>query len=220
MPKRTLKQARAEADAFNEAFNSEDEISIVNPADPDNPRLSGRVVEGAIVDKAADGYPVVAGVDLDPHGNSKYLDVNIRDIRKQNVECRKTSNLLRVNLTTDDKLFLGEEIADAAARGEQVTAELDTIKKAMTADIRAAEARISANAEKLRAGYVIQAVDCRLFLDFDLGKATEVRKDTGEVLQERDLYPEELQRGLDLGEDGEAKSGLEVLDSAKPAAQD
>ena len=122
----------------------------------------------------------------------------IARIRKRAVESKKTNNPLRVQLTNDEKLELGGAVADGLATVGALEAELATVKKQYQGKIQAAESDVSAKSELLRNGYEIRPTECRLTLDFDTGKALEVRVDTLERVEYRALRTEERERELRL----------------------
>ena len=124
--------------------------------------------------------------------------VNSKRIRPRAVETKKTSNPLRVLLTDAEKLDTGAAVADGLAEVGMLEAELATVKKQYQGKIQAASAVVSSKSELLRNGYEIRPVDCLLTLDFDIGKATEVRKDTGKQVEYRSLMKSEMERELPL----------------------
>jgi hypothetical protein len=126
------------------------------------------------------------------------IKVNAKRIRPRAIETKKTSNPLRVLLTDAEKLDTGAAVADGLAEVGMLEAELATVKKQYQGKIQAASAVVSSKSELLRNGYEIRPVDCLLTLDFDIGKATEVRKDTGKQVEYRSLMKSEMERELPL----------------------
>lgn len=105
-------------------------------------------------------------------------------------------------LTTQEKLDIGAQQADAVNRVREAEADLKSVQTRIKAQIAADEAIIVDCAEKYRSGYDFRKVECEEVKDFEAGVANVIRLDTYEVVRSRKLDPKEYQKELPL-EEGE-----------------
>lgn len=109
---------------------------------------------------------------------------------------RRTAELLPVKLTDDELLAYGCELA----REERVLAELQERRKEVTQNIRAEmgehQARIRKLSRFVESGEEPREVECEELWDYRQGKLVVTRLDTGVVVTERPLTPEERQGDL------------------------
>ena len=118
---------------------------------------------------------------------------------------------VRHDFTQAEKARLGVEMAEIELTISEKKDELDTFKAQIKSDTTALEARLNSIAHKLRSGFEIRTVDCRMEMDFESNSIRFVRTDTGDLLEERAMSLEERQRELDLEEEGETgPMGAEV----------
>lgn len=82
-----------------------------------------------------------------------------------------------------------EKVDDAEQRKETVDAELK-------GEIKAHAQQASVLAAKLRNGYEYRYIDCQESHDYDTGQVRTLRIDTGELVLERAMTPEERQVGF------------------------
>ena len=110
----------------------------------------------------------------------------------------ETSRNLRVELTQDELL----EAATRLARAQQEISEAEDRKKEINEQIKAEIAAATAEAQregsKIRNGYEYRDVACMKRLDYAVNSVTITREDTGEVIEDRAMRPDERQAGLDL----------------------
>lgn len=111
---------------------------------------------------------------------------------------KRVSRRLPVQLRPEDQAELTKRIADIDAEKESLEAELAeqtrTLKGRIKERIEARERAI----ESLKTGREVQVVECEERWQYDARSVTTVRKDTGAVVESREMTPEELQ--LSLGE--------------------
>lgn len=107
---------------------------------------------------------------------------------------------LTVQLSQEERLDLGLELA----RAEGEIADHDASAQQTKADLKAKEtairARISALSTSLRNGTKLAEVEVKIEADFERNVAVYVRADNGKVLRERPLDPTERQKMLGLEE--------------------
>jgi hypothetical protein len=110
------------------------------------------------------------------------------------------SESVMCELTHDERLFKGEELAQYMLQLDQ----LDDEKKRVCDDIkaRASEADDKARelARQLREGKVWRDVECFESPDYDLGQVNIVSKEDGRVVRVRTMRPEERQQPITYGD--------------------
>lgn len=119
---------------------------------------------------------------------------------------------LKREYTTDELLQMGNELALARLRMEDIKAE-EEVAKAQTKEKKAhVELTIGALSRKVVDKYEMINVDCVPIWDSpNVGEVTLVRKDTGEIAKIRVMSEAERQMDLPLGGD----SLSSIIDSAK-----
>lgn len=137
-------------------------------------------------------------VSVSPSEGELVFGISIDQIRPRQFEKRKTVQKLRVALTDKERMEAGSSIADLQQRGAELTADMKAEVKRMKVDIDSVTAQMLSHGERLRTGYELRSVDCELIIDYDRGTATEIRKDTGETVNTRGLYPSEQQTQIPL----------------------
>jgi hypothetical protein len=166
-----------------------DEFAIYRP-DADTREIVNIAEPGATVNAA--GQAVVA-IERAHIGT---CTVPITDIRPRQIERKKTTRMMRVDLSNYERLEAANAMADAHQQMQHLMDELDTAKKLYMGQIKAQEVILHANAELLRVGFQTRNVALTICIDFDEGKVTEIRDDIGQGIKTRDLTPEEQQRTL------------------------
>ncbi|KKN77616.1 hypothetical protein LCGC14_0358910 [marine sediment metagenome] len=109
---------------------------------------------------------------------------------------RPYTDTLKVDLTSEELLAAGEELA----RSLDLVVSLEKEKKAYDADIKAQIEQAEAESRKLTARVRNKLqwakVDCLEVRDYAAGRVIKTRLDTGEKLVEREMNHEEKQRRL------------------------
>lgn len=177
---------------------------------PDGAEVAVRKDDGAIVIGTIDGVPKADDysnlvVHVVPENGDLLFTTGIDQIRPRQIEKKKSVQKLRVALTDAEKMEAGHQIADLQQRGAELTGDMKSEVKRMKADIDSVTAQMLSHGERLRTGYELRSVDCELIMDYDRGTVTEIRKDTGEIVNTRGLYPSEQTQVLP-GEVGAAAS--------------
>lgn len=177
---------------------------------PDGAEVAVRKDDGVIVIGVIDGQPKADDfsnlvVNVVPENGDLLFTIGIDRIRPRQIERKKSVQKLRVALTDSEKMEAGAAIADLQQRGAELTADMKAEVKRMKVDIDSVTAQMLSHGERLRTGYELRSVDCELVMDYDRGTVTEIRKDTGETVGTRGLYPSEQEQKLP-GEVGAAAS--------------
>lgn len=96
---------------------------------------------------------------------------------------RKTSMLLQVELTQEEMLDAGNQLAEANEDLVQIEKEKSEVTATLKAKTTAAEARISELSRKVRNGYEYRQVPCVIQFDTpEVGMKQTVRTDTNEIV--------------------------------------
>lgn len=105
---------------------------------------------------------------------------------------------LKAFFTEKEKVSLAEGFAAEHSRKVHIENDFDSVKKQYQTDLKRAEAEISSIAERLNTGWEMRRVECVETKDWRTGTITLVRKDTGEIVEERAMTGEERQAELAL----------------------
>ena len=134
---------------------------------------------------------------------------------------------VRYDFTDQEKLELSEKIARAVSDIAQAGVAEKTFKTQIKSRKQQAEAIISDCASKLNEGYEMKNIDCRIVKDYEAGLISYESVETGEVVEEREMTPqerqmeltesevnlegqsEETEEGEEEGQTGEAETGEE-----------
>lgn len=124
---------------------------------------------------------------------------------KKKVETRKLSQHLKVNLTEAELLEAGEKISSAMTEKERQEANLDRIKQQFKGEISVCDGIISSNKTLICNKFEYRDVECEEFRDYESGVVTVIRLDTGEVVTERKMRDDELQKSIQFCDEGEGE---------------
>ena len=144
---------------------------------------------------------------------------------KEKVEFdRKEQLILRCDFTEEELKGFSKELARSTAQLAQAEEEKKAAMAQFAERMTGQKALLSGLARKINEGYEMRMVECGIKLDSPIAGTTRViRLDTGEVVKERAMHADELQRSLELSPDelsnqvfqkvaGEVNSG--ALDTA------
>ncbi len=186
-----LKAAKERADRFNQNFSVGTEVAVVQ-ADKSRKIM---ILNGTALARfdAASGKGLVEAMvgpcmDCDPKDEQTVL---VSDIRPRSIQRKKATDALRVVLTPEERMKAANEAADAVAAVQTQKADLDSMKSSINAQIKMKESEISAKSELVRNGYEIRPVELSVVYDYDLGRVQRVRKDTGEIIEDRMIQDSE-----------------------------
>jgi hypothetical protein len=107
---------------------------------------------------------------------------------------------VRYQFTPEDLRELGEEMAQAVARLESLKDEFQQVKAGFKEKTSGAQKTIRACALKIRQGFEMRTLECRMERVFDSNAVRLYRQDTGELVEERAMTVEERQRSLGAAE--------------------
>lgn len=119
-------------------------------------------------------------------------------LEKQKMKIEDFDSLLRCKLNSDELLARGNELAEASAEVATLEDQLASIKKEYGAKIDGKQARINELSGTIRAKSETRTVKCERQFDFEKGKVTEIRLDTAEIFNTRDITDGERQQTLEL----------------------
>jgi len=137
------------------------------------------------------------------------------------VRISKESLYLRYDFTTEDRLQMCEELAQAYNRNQQIDDE-ETVMKAQIKDKRAnVDATVGSLSRKLNDRFEMRNVDCELVYDFpNVGEVSYKRKDNGEIAKTRPMTEMERQMDLPLQEPATPEAEKESIEASAKAADD
>lgn len=129
-----------------------------------------------------------------------------------------TSESLKCLLTQDEKLKLGDKVAQTVQRMRSKEDTLQEVSSQIKAEIKACQAEMNADTTKLANGYDYRTVDCRVYYHSPYkGWKRVVRLDTGEEVRVEKMGDWELQQNL--FEEVQTVSTPEPPPAAGPAAE-
>lgn len=118
---------------------------------------------------------------------------------KPTPEVKKITQSLRCQLTDEEKIEAGKELAETTRELEQIQEDKSQIVSEFKARTTAAEARIASLGNKIRSGYEFRPVECSIFFDKpEAGQKQTVRTDTDEIVATAPMSEEEKQTKLEL----------------------
>lgn len=101
-----------------------------------------------------------------------------------------------VNLTEEERLSLGQEIAGANVAYEEAEEAKKKAGAGFTATMKAMRLKMREKSRVLKQGYISREVPCETHYDYRLGVVRVVRLDTNETLGERPMTIDERQTTL------------------------
>jgi hypothetical protein len=95
---------------------------------------------------------------------------------------------------------LAQEMAQAVARLDELEAEFGEVKAAFKEKMAKAKKTVKSCAAKIRQGFEMRLVECRMEKEFATNAVRLYRLDTAELVEERAMTVEERQRSLHVAE--------------------
>jgi len=114
---------------------------------------------------------------------------------------------LRVTLTTEEVASRADRAAHVLAERDQKEEEAKAAQKHLKSIIDNMEAEMRRLSNEVRDHATYQLVDCERVYDYETGRVSEIRKDTGESVNERAMTLEERQQELSFGDVEDEFSG-------------
>jgi hypothetical protein len=109
-----------------------------------------------------------------------------------------TKNLVCV-LTREEREQYSIDMANKLGERDHLEAEFDGVKKAWKGKLEDVDLAVSALSSKVRENRELRVVRCKRLFDYETKTVTEIRSDTGEIMEERPMSDTELQQELDFG---------------------
>jgi hypothetical protein len=129
----------------------------------------------------------------------------------------KETNFLRYEFTQDERLKMGDDLAQAHNRVEEIDEEEASMKAQVKQSRSSVEATIGTLSRNLANGFVMRNIECKLsYDDPNPGEVTSYRTDNGESVKTRPMTEQERQMDLPL----ENAEQVEVSVSLSGAAVD
>lgn len=105
---------------------------------------------------------------------------------------------LQVVLTNDEKLDMGQQLAQAEQVRSEAESKMATFRAQMKATIEEATAKIDGFVSRISSGYEYRDVPCEKVEDYEAGRITIFRCDTGEIVHTRAMTSDEQQIALQV----------------------
>jgi hypothetical protein len=112
---------------------------------------------------------------------------------KKKTQVKRTQRHLPVVLKEEDRAALVDRIRASNEEWDALMTELVEFKKAQRAKLEAAEARREQAIKAMTSGRETQLVECEERWDYGQRQVVTLRKDTGEVVDTREMTADELQ---------------------------
>jgi hypothetical protein len=106
--------------------------------------------------------------------------------------------MLRCKLTDAEMLSRGTEMAEASAEMATLEDQLASTKKEFQYKIDARQARINELSGTIRAKSETRLVKCEREFLYNAGRVTEIRTDTAEIINAREMRDDERQQEMPL----------------------
>jgi len=121
-----------------------------------------------------------------------------KDAKAVENRLEKFETLLRCQLTNDELISRGNELAEASAEAGTLEDTLASIKKEFAAKIAGKEARINELSGTIRAKSETRIVKCEREFLYGEGLVMEIRADTKETIKSREMRDDERQQELEV----------------------
>jgi hypothetical protein len=109
---------------------------------------------------------------------------------------KKFTERLKCFFTNEEKQELGFQMAESVSRRIEHCKSLKAVTAQIKSDIAKEDSIISSCSGKIREGYEFRQVTCQDFKDFEQGIVRTFRLDTSQIIRERKMEPEEMQKDL------------------------
>ena len=131
------------------------------------------------------------------------VDAVIDGHKKDKTLTRKETKNLPCKLTENEVLAYGRDLASKHAEYARIEAEFTAMKTEFKGKLEEVEARISTLASRIQSGQEYREVETVETKNWTTMTVTQVRTDTGEVLEKRPMREDEKQ--AELFDEAEAK---------------
>ena len=101
---------------------------------------------------------------------------------------------LKCDLTREELLEAGAKMADAAQRIAELESALASYKAQNKSAMEIEKAQTESLSDKIRRKYEYRAIKCMVIKDYQAGRVTCTRSDTGEEIENRPMTDDELSR--------------------------
>ena len=111
--------------------------------------------------------------------------------------------MVKYEFSEVEKKEISGGLAQSIMDLDALKSQLKSVQAQYKAEMTEIEARLVKDSEKIRSGYEMREMECRVDKDYGLKRIFIIRPDTGEMVKERPMSAEEQQMGFDLKQ-GEA----------------
>jgi hypothetical protein len=119
---------------------------------------------------------------------------------ENNIEFREIEKVLPVPLTQEERNQLAEEMTRCLAEQGSLEIQKKSVNDQIKGQMAQATSEMQAAAATLRRGLLDKEVHCQLEFNYSEGVKRLIRKDTGEIVEEKAITFEERQAWLKFNE--------------------
>ncbi len=135
-----------------------------------------------------------------------------------NTRPTKETNFLRYEFTQEERLKMGEDLAQAHNRVEEIDEKEASMKAQIKEKRSGLEATIGMLSRNLANGFVMRNIECKVYYDDPhVGEVSAYRTDTGELVKTRAMTDSERQMDLPLATAEQVQESTDA--SAKAAGE-
>lgn len=103
---------------------------------------------------------------------------------------------VRYRFSKDELQDMAQEMAEAVSRLDNLEEELQEVRAGFKEKMAKAQKTIKQAAAKIRSGWELRTIECRLEKEFANNTVRIYRQDTGELVEERAMTAQERQQEL------------------------
>ena len=103
---------------------------------------------------------------------------------------------VRYKFTQEEMKTIAQEMAEAVSRLDNLEEELQEVRAGFKEKMAKAQKTVKQCAAKIRSGWELRTIECRLEKEFATNTVRIYRQDTGELVEERAMTAEERQLAL------------------------
>ena len=125
---------------------------------------------------------------------------------EENTKRVDTTEYLRYHFTEEEKTKSAQEMAQTVIQARDLEEQKKATTSQFASQINEAVAKSNSAAQKLESGFEMRTIPCQDVYDYVAGTLHTYRMDTHEIVKERVLTPQEMQRKLFKDEENKEDS--------------
>lgn len=112
---------------------------------------------------------------------------------KENILTKEELKRLKHEFSGDERNDLADQLASSVSTKKALEDEKSSVTSQIGSRIKEQDSIINSAAEKLRSGYEYRQAECVTEYDFEAGRVSSHRKDNNELIEDREMRPDERQ---------------------------